>query len=92
MVGGKKEETPRALAAEMEGLARRDVMRRRRQERLDDALAAAADESAVDETEAGGAGRRPMRPVDATARRARGSVAVGRARVRTTTGRVPMTQ
>ena len=49
MVGGKKEETPRALAAEMEGLARRDVMRRRRQERLDDALAAAADESAVDE-------------------------------------------
>jgi hypothetical protein len=84
MVGGKKEETPRALAAEMEGLARRDVMRRRRQERLDDALAAAADESAVDETEAGGAGRRPMRPVDATARRARGSVAEGRARARTT--------
>jgi len=43
----------------MEGLARarRDVMRRRRQERLDDALAArAVDESAVDETEAGGAG------------------------------------
>ena len=42
----------------MEGLARarRDVMRRRRQERLDDALAAAADETAVDETEAGGVG------------------------------------
>ena len=46
-------------------------------------LAVAADESAVDETEAGGlrAGRaRPTRPVDATARRARGSVAEGRAR------------
>jgi hypothetical protein len=37
-----------ALAAEMEGLARarRDVMRRRRQVRLDDALVAAADETA----------------------------------------------
>jgi hypothetical protein len=40
-----------AEMAEMEGLARawRDTMRRLRQERLDDALAAAADESAVDE-------------------------------------------
>jgi hypothetical protein len=47
-----------ALAAEKEGLARarQDVMRRRRQVRLDDALVAAADETAVDETEAGGAG------------------------------------
>jgi len=46
------------LAAEMKGLARarRDVMRGRWQERLDDALAAAADETAVDETEAGEAG------------------------------------
>ena len=73
--------------------ARRDVVRRRRQERLDDALAAAADKSAVDEKEAGGAGTADaagtwMRRRD----RARGSVAVGRARVRTTTGRVPMTQ
>jgi hypothetical protein len=54
----RAERAAAALAAEMEGLARarRDVMRRRRQERLDDALAAAVDESAVDETEAGGAG------------------------------------
>jgi hypothetical protein len=43
------------LAAEREGLARerRDVVRRRRQVRLDDALVAAADETAVDETERG---------------------------------------
>eukprot|EP00964_Phaeocystis_antarctica_P042070 scaffold24091_cov21-Phaeocystis_antarctica.AAC.1 len=42
----------------MEGLARerRDTMLRRRQERLDNALMAAADEPAVHETEAGGAG------------------------------------
>jgi hypothetical protein len=54
----RAERAAAALAAEMEGLARarRDVMRRRRQERLDDALAAAADETAVDETEAGGVG------------------------------------
>jgi len=46
------------LAAEMEGLARvrRDVMRSRRQGRLDDALVAAADEPTDDGTEAGGAG------------------------------------
>eukprot|EP00964_Phaeocystis_antarctica_P049031 scaffold28390_cov72-Phaeocystis_antarctica.AAC.2 len=42
----------------MEGLARvrRDVMRSRRQGRLDDALVAAADEPTDDGTEAGGAG------------------------------------
>ena len=46
------------LAAEMEGLARvrRDVMRSRRQGRLDNALVAAADEPTDDGTEAGGAG------------------------------------
>ena len=46
------------MAAEMEGLARvrRDVMRSRRQGRLDDALVAAADEPTDDGTEAGGAG------------------------------------
>ena len=47
-----------ALAADKEGLARarQDVMRRRRQVQVDDALVAAADETAVDETEAGEAG------------------------------------
>ena len=46
------------MAAEMEGLARerRDTMLSRWQERLDDALVAAADEPAVHETEAGGEG------------------------------------
>jgi hypothetical protein len=54
----RAERAAAALAAEMEGLARarQDTMRRWRQERLDDALAAAADESSMDETEAGGAG------------------------------------
>ena len=45
------------MAAEKEGgalaRARQDVMRRRRKVQLDDALEAAADETAVDETEAG---------------------------------------
>jgi hypothetical protein len=45
------------------------MMRRRRQVRLDDALVAAADETAVDETEAGGADTAG----DATVRRAHGS-------------------
>ena len=53
---------------------------------------AAADETAVDETEAGEAGGRRGRGGDATARRARGSVAEGRARARTTAGRVPTTR
>jgi len=49
-------------------------------------LVAAADETAVDETEAGEAGGRRGRGGDATARRARGSVAEGRARARTNDG------
>jgi hypothetical protein len=54
----RAERAAAALAAEKEGLARarQDGMRRRRQVRLDDALVAAADETAVDETEAGEAG------------------------------------
>ena len=54
----RAERAEAALAAEMEGLARerRDTMTRRRQERLGDALVAAADEPAVHETEAGGEG------------------------------------
>ena len=54
----RAERAAAALAAEREGLARerRDVMRRQRQVRLDDAMVAAADETAMDETEAGEAG------------------------------------
>ena len=46
----RAERAAAALAAEREGLARarQDVVRRRRQVRLDDALVAAADETAVD--------------------------------------------
>ena len=55
----------------MEGLARerRDTMTRRRQERLGDALVAAADEPAVHETEAGGAGAADAGPTGARKRR-----------------------
>jgi hypothetical protein len=54
----RAERAAAALTAEREGLARarQDMVRRRRQVPLDDALVAAADETAVDETEAGGAG------------------------------------
>ena len=54
----RAERAAAALAAEREGLAqeRRDVRRRQRQVRLGDAMAAAADETAMDETEAGEAG------------------------------------
>ena len=78
----------------MEGLARarRDVMRGRRQVQLDDALVAAADEMAADETEAGEAGM-----TDAAGGRDGATGARKRRRgkgeeTRTTAGRVPTTR
>jgi len=91
----RAERAAAALAAEMEGLARarRDVVRRRRQVQLNDApLVAAADETAVWMRRRRAGRARPTRPGEATARRARGSVAEGRARTRTTAGRVPTTR
>ena len=67
----RAERTEAALAAEVEGLARerRGTMLRRRQGRLDDALVAAADEPAVHEAEAGGAGAADAGPTGARKRR-----------------------
>jgi hypothetical protein len=59
---------------------------------LDDALAAAADETAVDETEAGEAGTADAAGGRDGAIGARGSGAQGRARARTTAWRVPTTR
>ena len=72
---------------------RRDMMRSRRQGRLDDALVAAADEPTDEGAEAGEAGAAGGRggAAGAAARQARGSVAEGRARARAAAERVTTT-